>query len=152
MKNYAFCFALLSVALFSNKLNAQVDHFQGGWVKINTTYLFEFDLILRHDSDNKVEGYFNWKLVSYDEYSDWSINYYQDKMGATAKEYVSGTYDPSTGQYRLKGYKKEDPEQVVGIDTYRLQVDENGFINGKTNSGGTWLGRIKGRRIQAAEL
>ena len=144
MKNLLlFLFILNSATLLS-----QTKQFNGSWTKINTTYEFEFDLILNVKNSNQVEGYFVWKVVNYDNNNNSSKQYYEKKIGMTAKEYVSGTYDKLKGEYTLKGYKKEDSNKIIGMDTYNLKVDEYGDIGGTTNANGSWLGRINGKHIK----
>jgi hypothetical protein len=48
----------------------------------------------------------------------------------------------------LKGYKKDDPDHIIGIDTYEIKVDKSGNIGGTTNANGTWLGRINGKQVE----
>jgi len=144
MKNLFLVLLTLSVTtLFS-----QTNQFNGTWTKINTTYEFEFDLILEVKESNRVEGYFVWKLVRYDENNTLSKQYYERKMGMTGKEYVKGRYDHSKCEYVLRGYKKQDPKSIIGLDIYNLKLDENGDIGGITNANGTWLGRIKGKQVK----
>ena len=144
MKNLFLILLLLSVtALFS-----QTQQFNGTWTKVNTTYEFEFDLILEVKTSNRVEGYFIWKLVRSDENNTLSKQYYEKKMGMTGKEYVKGTYHSASGEYILRGYKKQDPNAIIGMDTYHLKLGENGDIGGTTNANGTWLGRIKGKQVR----
>ncbi len=139
-------FALLSFN--ANDLVAQNKHFQGTWTMIGTTYVFEFDLYLNHDAENNVAGYFNWKVTDYDLNSPASRDYYQPKLGTTAKEFVRGSYNPETKQYLLKGYKKEDPNEIISTDIYRLQLDENGDIGGDSKAHNTWKGRINGKAVK----
>ncbi len=147
MKNCLLFLLLFSSNLIPNILTAQTSQFTGTWTKLNTTYVFEFDLILKHQANGQVEGYFSWKVVQYDKKSPSSKQYYEDKIGMTAKEFVRGTYNPKTKEYQLHGYKKEDPNQIIGTDNYRLKVDQNGDIGGKTQSHGPWKGRINGKSV-----
>lgn len=147
MKNAFLLSLFVFLFLTQNSLTAQVRHFQGTWTLIGTTYVFEFDLILEHENEHEVKGYFNWKVVRYDENDLFSREYYQPKLGYTAKEFVRGQYDPKTRQYFLKGYQKDDPHQIISTDTYRLQLDENGDIGGDTNAHNTWKGRINGKAV-----
>ena len=138
----------LSIFFFvSIQLSAQVRQFTGTWTKLNTTYVFEFDLVLKHQG-NKVEGYFIWKVVELDKHSSWSKDYYGDKIGLTGKEYIRGSWFPSRNMYKFKGYKKEDPHLIIGLDNYELQLDELGNIGGKTKTMGSWLGRINGELVE----
>lgn len=132
--------------LLSSSLAAQYKHYSGTWTKINTTYLFEFDLVIRHDGTH-VKGYFDWKVVDYDRNSTFGKAYYAKKLGTRAREYVKGTFDADKMEYYLEGYKKTDPETVIGLDTYRLQVDGKGNIHGPTKANNSWLGRINGNKV-----
>ncbi len=143
---------LIGLSLFflsSNpvKLTAQAKQFHGQWNLIGTTYLFEFDLLLQHSSDNKVEGRFEWTVVRYDEHDTSSKDYYQSKLGSSATEFVRGTYDPRTRSYLLRGYKKRDPHQIISTDHYRLKVDDGGHLGGPTQAHGSWKGRINGQAV-----
>ena len=140
---------LVLILLFNAAtLFCQTKHFTGDWTKINTTYSFEFDLTLNIKEDNKVEGYFHWKVVQYDKKNKLSQDYYENKIGKTATEYVSGTYIPSEQKYYLKGYEKDDPHSIIGIDTYEITEDKKGNIGGPTNANGSWQGRINGRLVE----
>ena len=140
-------FSIAFTALSFSSISAQTKHFTGNWTKIGTTYDFSFTLHLKHLHGNKVKGYFKWELVSYDENYPLSVNHYKNRIGKKAKEFVSGTYDKSTKTYHLKGYKKEDPDLIIGKDYYKIQVDENGDIGGDTRTSGTWQGRINGKYV-----
>ena len=60
-------FLLIVISLvWGQSLLSQSRHFQGSWTKLETTYVFDFDLYLKHDNNNTVEGYFEWKAVKYD--------------------------------------------------------------------------------------
>ncbi len=122
----------------------QTQHFRGSWTRIGTNYLFDFDLHLEHGAGNQVQGHFDWKFVQYDETDEFSVSYYRNKIGATAKEYVKGTWNPTTRTYHLKGYKKDDPNAIIATDEYLLKLDSDGDIGGETKSHNTWLGRING--------
>lgn len=138
----------LGISLFTVvNLSAQVRQFKGTWTKINTTYVFEFDLILKHQG-NKVEGYFIWKVIQLDENSSFSKNHYKDRIGLTGKEFIRGSWYPSTNSYKFQGYRKEDPHQIIGLDYYELQLDEFDDIGGKTSTAGSWLGRINGKLVE----
>lgn len=134
--------------LNATTLFCQTKNFTGVWTKVKTTYTFEFDLTLDIKEQDKVEGYFKWTVVQYDKNNPLSKNYYQNKIGKTATEYIKGTYAPSQNKYYLKGYKKDDPDNIIGIDTYEIKVDKSGNIGGTTNANGTWLGRINGKQVE----
>jgi len=144
MKNLFLCLILT----ISSTLSSQTLQFNGTWTKVSTTYKFDFDLILKVSSSNQVEGYFLWKVIEYDKNNILSKQHYEKKINLTAKEYVKGIYYPSKGEYVLKGYKKDDPDNIIGIDIYELKIDRNGELGGITNSNGSWLGRINGKQIE----
>lgn len=126
-------------------LLAQNKHFCGTWTKENTTYQFNFNLQLSFTAGQGVEGYFDWALVRFDEYDERSSTYYKNKIGATAREYVRGTYNSSTKSYILKGYKKDDPQHIISLDTYYLMEDENREVSGTSDAHGSQKGRINGK-------
>lgn len=131
---------------------SQTKLFHGTWTRLGTEYLFEFDLHLEHGQGNTVSGYFNWKIVRYDENDPFGADYYRDKLGMTAKEYVSGRWDAATRTYHLKGYAKDDPNTIIALDEYLLPVDNNGDIGGKTKSHDSWLGRINATSVVLLNL
>lgn len=152
MKKSTLLLLLISATFFANPLTAQIKRFTGNWTKIGTTYDFEFDLFIQHTGGNQVKGVFQWRAVYYDENDPLSIEYYGEKIGKEAKEYVRGTYDSNTGQYILKGFKKDDPNRIIGLDLYRLEVDENGHIGGDTRALNTWKGRINGKAVRTDQV
>ena len=153
MKKPIFFFLLCSSILFQIDSSAQTKYFQGNWTKLGTTYDFQFELTLHVARNNQVKGVFHWTFVQYDENFSPSKDYYESKLGLTAKEYVRGTYDPKTKQYILKGYKKDDPHQIIGLDLYRIKEDGTGNnIGGDTRAHHTWQGRINGKRIQVDQV
>ena len=152
MKKSIFLFLFLSGLFFQNHITAQAKHFKGNWTKLETTYDFKFDLYLKFTGGNQVKGVFNWELVNYDENLSDSKKYYEEKIGAQAKEYVRGTYNSKTKQYILKGYKKDDPHLIIGLDLYRLKEDESGHIGGDTKANHSWQGRINGKEIRMDQV
>lgn len=137
---------LLSIGFYA-QANSQTRLYQGTWIRLSTGYLFEFDLHLEHGTGNMVQGYFNWKFLKCDENDAFAVSYYKDKIGMTAKEYIRGTWDANSHTYYLKGYKKDDPNEIISLDEYQLKVDENGDLGGETKSQGTWLGRINAKAL-----
>lgn len=132
--------------------NAQTHLFHGSWTRLGTRYLFDFDLHLEHGAGNSVEGFFIWKFVQYDEDDAFSVSYYREKIGATAKEYLRGTWDATTQTYHLKGYAKDDPDAIIALDEYLLKMDGNGDLGGETKSHGSWLGRINAKALVLLEF
>jgi hypothetical protein len=70
------------------------------------------------------------------------------KVGSTAKESVSGEM-AGEGFFVLKGVVKEDPDNIVGLDQYRLALADNGdVIGGITRNNGSWTGQFIAVRSQ----
>lgn len=132
-------------------LTSQTKHYTGEWTKIGTKYVFEFNLHLEHEGE-QVSGYFDWKITKLDKDDPSSVQYYKNKIGSTAREYKKGTYHAKQREYRLKGYKKNDPNQIISTDTYRLRIDDSGNIGGDTNANGSWLGRINGSAVSVGPV
>jgi len=144
--------SVLLLASISLGAGAQVQLFHGTWTRIGTGYVFDFDLRLEHGAGNQVQGFFDWKFVQYDPDDPFSVSYYKDKLGLTAREYVKGTYDPATRTYHVVGYAKEDPEAIISLDEYLLKMDGDGNIGGETRSQNTWLGRINAKSLPLQDL
>ncbi len=139
---------LLFALFYSSSIFSQEHYYEGTWIKLNTTYLFDFELTINHLDNNEVEGYFIWEVIQYDEGSTMSKNHYENRLGTIGKEFVRGTYDATTKNYILKGFKKEDPNQIIGLDTYHIKVDESDNIGGDTKANGSWKGRINGKKVK----
>lgn len=145
-------FVAILFASVCTTAHAQIQLFHGTWTRLGTGYVFDFDLKLEHGAGNKVQGFFDWKFVQYDEKDPFSVSYYKDKIGLTAKEYVKGTYDPATKTYHVTGYAKDDPDAIISLDEYLLKVDGNGDLGGETRSQNTWLGRINAKSLPLLDL
>ncbi|MDF1865580.1 MAG: hypothetical protein P1U70_12150 [Saprospiraceae bacterium] len=144
--------SIITTLLFTAQTFAQTKHFQGTWTKLETTYVFEFDLYINHIDDKNVEGYFDWKVTSPDEKNIFSTTHYNERLGSTAREYFRGIYMPKSKNYMLFGHKKEDPNMIIAPDDYRLKIDENGDISGRTKAHNTWKGRINGKRVVGEQV
>lgn len=144
--------SIVITLLITSAIFSQTKHFQGTWTKLETTYVFEFDLYINHKDGNQVEGYFDWKVTSPDENNIFSTAHYNKRLGTTAREYFKGVFMPKSKNYMLFGYKKNDPNLIIDPDDYRLKIDENGDISGRTKAHGTWKGRINGKLVLGEEL
>ncbi len=60
--------------------------------------------------------------------------------GKTAKEFLSGEYNPETRVVEVEGTSKDDPEGVIALDAYRLTLSEDGTsLSGCTRTNeGSW--------------
>jgi hypothetical protein len=73
---------------------------------------------------------------------------YADSVGFTGTEYVQGEMK-GDGFFVLAGYQKDDPHTIIGLDSYRLALGENGLvIGGITRDNGPWTGQLIAMRVQ----
>lgn len=64
------------------------------------------------------------------------------KTGLSATEYVRGTYDGVTRLMKIKGIRKDDPNNLVIYDQYNLSLSENGdVLSGVSKNGNFRLRR-----------
>ena len=88
-------------------------------------------------TDNGVQGYINWTMKSTPQESK------RAKVGLTAVEYVKGSYDQGARMLVMEGYRKDDPNDIISLDKYRLVLAEGGeSLEGKTWNHGGWRGRL----------
>lgn len=107
----------------------------GSWEADNFRY--EAVMTLNVDAANSVDGQINWTLRVSPRVNE------QAKIGMKGVEYVRGKYYPDSATIALEGYRKDDPNVVIGLDKYRLVVAPNGrTMGGITEHHGTWTGRI----------
>jgi hypothetical protein len=67
----------------------------------------------------------------------------QSKIGLTAVEYIKGSYNPETRMLMMEGYRKDDPNDIISLDKYRLILSEdNRSLGGATWNHGRWRGRL----------
>lgn len=112
----------------------------GFWVSFSSEsqgYLYEATMTLRSDAESSVDGQINWTLRISPRAAE------QAKIGLSGVEFVRGSYDPGSRVIRLTGYRKDDPNTVIGLDRYHLVLADNGrVIGGITESHGSWQGLL----------
>ena len=88
------------------------------------------------ETNGKIEGQIDWNLIR-------TTNPKKiDKVGSRATEYVRGSFSPQTGRIELRGYRKDDPQNIVILDRYVLKVSaDNRQISGKSINGNFILRR-----------
>lgn len=89
------------------------------------------------ETDGRVEGQIVWTL----ERSTNPKKMY--KAGSVATEYVRGTFDPITRRVFLAGYRKDDPNNIVIYDNYRMvhSADSKNLTGTSKNNGNFRLAR-----------
>lgn len=98
-------------------------------------YVYDATFRARVDASGAVEGRLEWTLRKAPE----SRTDYADKIGATGTEFVWGTFDSTSRNLDMEGYRRDDPRTVLGLDRYRLTLSEDlTEIKGATWNHGTW--------------
>lgn len=100
-------------------------------------YLFAAILSLKVAPDGVADGRFVWTLRRSPLAEE------QRKLGMSAIEFVSGKVDSASGTVTLSGTRKDDPNDVIFTDRYRLVVGENGrSLAGVSGNLGDWDGLV----------
>lgn len=115
---------MLTLLLFPRQSLAQLvekdsTHWVGEW-RDDGNLQYGYNLHLKPLPGGQMAGYFEWKLI-------WtSLPDHFSKVGAIAREYLVGTYDPQTHALNLKGYRRVDPSDIISMDVYILKVSSDG--------------------------
>ena len=100
-------------------------------------YLYAARMSLQLGGDNSIEGSIAWTLRSAPPGKD------QGKIGIQGVEHVRGHFDPHARLLSFEGYTKDDPNNVIGLDRYRILLSENGSaLGGITWANGHWQGHF----------
>lgn len=138
MRFLMICLALVAGLMFAAPASAQgfpPGPWRGIWTSGDHEYQAELNFTVQNSG--RVDGQFTWMLVSSPRPEE------QSKIGMRAVEHVEGAFDIQTGALTLRGTRTDDPNTIIGVDTYRLAVSPNGqYIAGITENNGTWQGRI----------
>jgi hypothetical protein len=111
-----------------------VGKWDGYWLS-PSGYFYNAELHLEIVEDNTVEGYINWTLEVSPREEE------QKKIGLTGVEQVIGEFDPSSGVLVMEGVLLDDPNNIIGLDRYRLFLAWNRTVlGGITYNHGTWQG------------
>lgn len=91
--------------------------------------------------DGEVEGEIKWRLTKTPRED------LKDRIDHSGVEYVRGRFTAANGLIVMEGYRKDDPDGVLGLDRYRLLVSPDGqTLAGLTADNGSWKGRCWGFR------
>jgi len=139
-KNLALiAFLVFTSAVYAQQLIKTTMH----WTRSNTTYDFLGNGEFKVDANNIVDGKIDWSIKQADP---TGLNYYRDKMNATAIEFVKGTYDPLNRKLFIQGYAKSDPVAIISLDSYQITLINGYQVSGITKGGsnGAWVGVLNG--------
>lgn len=111
---------------------------EGHWENGASTYRYKFEI--NFEPKEEFDGYILWTLLKSPNDAE------KRKIGLQGKEFVKGNYNSQTRRLSLKGYQKEDPHNILGLDEYRLELSSDGnHLFGTTKNGGDWSGRLDSR-------
>jgi len=100
-------------------------------------FVYEAEMKLQVGPGGDVEGAIEWTLRAASQ-SD-----YKNKIGLKGTEHVRGKFRAEAALLAFEGYRKDDPNTILGLDKYRLVVAENRrSMGGITWDHGSWSGEI----------
>ncbi|MCE5193870.1 MAG: hypothetical protein LLF28_00180 [Nitrospiraceae bacterium] len=98
-------------------------------------YVYFAEMHLDVSPDGIISGDIIWTMNNSPQDSDIT------KIGLKGTEYIRGTYNTQSRVLIFEGYRKDDPNIVIGLDKYRLILsDNNQVIGGITSNHGDWRG------------
>lgn len=102
-------------------------NWSGDWNSKSAYYMATVTL---EETNGRINGRIVWTLKRTS--NSQKIN----KIGASAVEYVQGTYNSQTRMLNLRGIRKDDPNNIVILDRYNLSLsDDNQTLMGKSLNG-----------------
>ncbi len=101
----------------------------GDWIHNKRTSAFTAKMELQH-TDGRVDGRIVWTLTNH---ANPSKSY---KTGLTAVEFVRGTFDPVTRLVKIRGFRKDDPNNIIIYDSYNLSLGaDSRTLSGTSKNG-----------------
>lgn len=105
-------------------------------------YVYFAEMHLDVSPDGIINGDIKWTLTNSPLETDIV------KIGLKATEYIKGIYDAQNRMLTFEGYKKDDPDIIIGLDKYKLIFSEdNKVIGGITFNNGNWRGLFSLTRV-----
>lgn len=129
-----FTLALIPSSSFAQDQPVFVGNWQGEWSN-PTGYVYIADMQLTAASDGSILGKIHWILKQSPNAEE------QAKLGMSGTEFVSGTYDANSRVLTFEGISKSDPNNILGLDKYKLLLaDNSNVMGGITLNNGNWRG------------
>lgn len=129
-----FALALMPSNLLAQDQPGFVGNWQGEWSN-PSSYIYIADMQLTAHIDGKILGKIHWTLKQSPNADE------QAKLGMSGIEFVSGTYDADSRVLSFDGISKTDPNNILGLDKYKLLLAENSNVmGGITWNNGGWRG------------
>jgi hypothetical protein len=118
---------------------ALVQKWSGTWESARGP-VYDAELFATFNPSGAVEGRILWTLRK----APANRPDYVGKEGKKGVEYIWGTYAPQSRSLNLEGYRRDDPQGILGLDRYRLTLSADlGELNGVTYDHGTWKGAFR---------
>jgi len=99
----------------------------GVWSEPDSRY--DARLTLRSSVDGAVDGRIQWTLRSAKR------DDYQPKIGQSGVEFVRGSFDPKKRELVLEGYRRDDPNRILGLDRYVFTFQDAKLVGTSWNKG-----------------
>jgi len=129
--SFALILVLPGLSLHAQDGNPANGTWRGNWTE-PSGYIYHAEVHLKA-TDSTVDGSINWTLMKSPRTAE------QSKLGLTGVEYVHGKFDPSSRVLTFEGYKKDDPNSILGLDKYKLILADNDKVmGGITWNHGSW--------------
>lgn len=110
---------IIPVGLQGQSVEKDSTHWVGEW-RDDGNLQYAYHLHLQPLGGGRMSGYFDWKLI-------WTwLPAHKSKIGATAREYVVGVYDPVKRQLKVSGIRHTDPADIISMDIYIIDVSADG--------------------------
>ena len=98
-------------------------------------YAATLDIQIRQDGF--ANGSITWVLKASPRPED------KARLEKTAIEYVSGRTNMTARTMTLAGTRKDDPENLIELDRYKMIISDDGLVmGGLSHNRGDWLGQI----------
>ncbi len=133
---FIFALAFIPPSVVAQDQPGFVGTWQGEW-RNPSGYLYIANMQLSSASDGSILGKIHWTLKQSPHAEE------QSKLGMTGTEFVSGTYDANSRVLTFAGISKADPNNILGLDKYKLLLAENSNVmGGITWNNGSWRGNF----------
>ena len=133
-----FVFALFTLDSTVKAEASTTPEFSGNWQgqwSNPSGYIYSAEMQLSSTGDGNVLGQIHWTLKQSPRAEE------QSKIAMTGTEFISGTYDQVNQLLVFKGISKTDPNNILGLDKYKLLLADNGNVmGGITWNNGSWSG------------
>ena len=122
---------------------ALVGPWRGVWTRKNSDYEYQAELSFAAPVQGKITGEIRWMLVQSPRADE------QAKIGLRGTEYLEGNYDARTHVANVAGVRLDDPNGILGPDSYRFLMSPDGLqmIGLSLTNDMNWTGRLDLSRL-----